>query len=95
MENGMDVSELRLLGTRLLVEPLQVPEYRDGSFVVPSTVGSTIPPQQGKVILIGPDVTKTSAGNTIVWGTGVGSSFFVSDTCYLFLNEKDIVCGIK
>ena len=91
----MDVSDLRLLRTKVMVAPLEIPEYQDGALVVPGTVGETIPPQQGTVVNVGPEVSKTSCGRRVVFGLGVGTVTWTCGAFYLFLDEKDIVCGIS
>lgn len=85
----------RLVGEQILLKPLAVDGYVMNGHLVPDTVASAIPPQQGVVLKIGPRVTKVLVGDRVVFGLGVGSPLITEDGDeFLFVKEGDVVCGI-
>ena len=91
----MGLTEIRPLGSKMLVCPLVVPEYFEGPIKVPDTVKDTIPPQQGSIIKTGRKVTAHREGQNILFGLGVGSPYEERGITYLFIDERDVICGIN
>lgn len=72
----------------LMVEPLEVEGLTSKGFLLPGTVTEWIPPQQGKVLAVGRDITKVAVGDKILYGLESG----VLVLGMLFLREGDIIC---
>lgn len=89
------MTDFRPYGSKVLVRPLSSEGYSMGAFVVPDTVAEDIPPQQGEVMMVGPRVTRVARGQVVVFGLGIGETIFRDSTPLVFIDEKDVICGIE
>jgi chaperonin GroES len=93
---------LRPLGNRLVVEPLEAEEVTAGGIVLPETAKEK--PQKGIVLSIGPgerdDKGKridmdVQAGDTVLYAKYAGTEIKVDGKKLLILKENDILAIIE
>jgi len=89
---------VRPLGDRVLVQPLEEAEVKKGGIIIPDTAKEK--PQEGKVVALGtgkrdedgkniPFVVKT--GDTVLISKYGGTEIKVDGTSYLIMREDDIL----
>lgn len=93
---------LKPLGDRLIVEPIEAEEVTASGIVLPETAKEK--PQQGKVLAIGPgrrdedgeriemDVKKD---DTVLYAKYAGTEVKIDDKKYLILKESDILAIVE
>lgn len=93
---------LKPLGNRLVVEPLEAEEVTAGGIVLPETAKEK--PQKGNVLSIGPgerdDKGKriemdVQAGDTVLYAKYAGTEIKVDGKKLLILKENDILAIIE
>lgn len=89
------------LADRVLVKPLDQPEVKKGSIIIPDTAKEK--PQEGKVMAVGkgrlsdageriaPEVKK---GDRVLFRKYAGTEISVDDENYLILSESEILAVI-
>ena len=82
---------MQMLKNRLRVDRLKVIEYKRAGFTVPQTATSAIPPQQGKVLDVGRDVSVAAVGDEILFALQ-GMQDLGDGTV---LVDEDRVIGVK
>lgn len=87
--------QLHPYGTKLVVKPAEGGDLRSAGFIVPDTVAASVPPQQGTVLLVGPRVTRVARGQRVVYGLGVGQELVLDNEPLVFIDERDVICGIE
>ena len=82
---------MRVTGSTMLVKPFafEGAMVMEGS-IVPDTVASAIPPQQGEVLQIGRDIEFVKVGDNVIFGIGAGQGW----EGLLLLSEAEIICKI-
>ena len=89
---------LKPLGDRLIVEPVEQEEVTASGIVLPETAKEK--PMQGKVLAAGPGVRKddgarveldVSVGDTVLYAKYAGTEVKVSSNKYLILKESDVL----
>ena len=96
--NTMAKVNVRPLGDRVLVQPLEEAEVKKGGIIIPDTAKEK--PQEGKVVALGtgkrdedgkniPFVVKT--GDTVLISKYGGTEIKVDGTSYLIMREDDIL----
>ena len=96
--NTMAKVNVRPLGDRVLVQPLEEAEVKKGGIIIPDTAKEK--PQEGKVVALGtgkrdddgkmiPFVVK--AGDTVLISKYGGTEIKVDGTSYLIMREDDIL----
>jgi len=90
--------DIRPLGSRVLVKPIEEDEQVRGGIIIPDTAKEK--PQQGEVIAVGPgkvtddgkvlpmDVKK---GDRVLYGKYAGTEVKMEDQKYLIMNESDVL----
>ncbi len=93
---------LKPLGDRLIVEPIEAEEVTASGIVLPETAKER--PQQGKVLAVGPgrrdddgeriemDVKKD---DTVLYAKYAGTEVKIGDKKYLILKESDILAIVE
>lgn len=89
---------LKPLGDRLIVEPIEREEMTASGIVLPETAKEK--PMQGKVLAVGPGARKddgsrvamdVSEGDTVLYAKYAGTEVKLGDDKYLILKETDVL----
>jgi chaperonin GroES len=89
---------LKPLGDRLIVEPIEQEEVTASGIVLPETAKEK--PMQGKVLAAGPGARKddgsraeldVSVGDTVLYAKYAGTEVKIDTNKYLILKETDIL----
>ena len=92
---------LRPLGNRLIVEPIEEQDVTASGIVLPETAKEK--PQRGKVLAVGPGRRLDSGerqdldvaeGDTVIYTKYGGTQVKVGDQDLLVLNESDVLCVV-
>ena len=93
---------LKPLGDRLIVEPLEEEQTTIGGIVLPDTALEK--PQRGNVVAVGPGVRSqetgevipmdVSEGDTVVFSKYGGTEIRIEGTDYLILRESDVLAKV-
>jgi len=93
---------LKPLGDRLIVEPIESEEVTASGIVLPETAKEK--PQQGKVLAVGPGRRDDSGnriemdvkeGDTVLYGKYAGTEVKIEDKKYLILKESDVLAIVE
>lgn len=91
-------SELKPLGDRVVVKPLQKEEVTKSGIVLPDTAKEK--PQEGEVISVGPgrvldngnrQALEVKKGDRVLYAKYAGTEFKIDDDEYLVLRESDLL----
>ena len=89
---------LKPLGDRVVIEPLESEEITAGGIVLPETAKEK--PQDGKIIAVGPGrlldsgeraEMEVSVGDKVIYAKYAGTEYKDGDKTYLIAGEKDIL----
>jgi chaperonin GroES len=89
---------LKPLGERLIVQPIEQEETTASGIVLPETAKEK--PMQGKVLAVGPGTRKddgsrvamdVSEGDTVLYAKYAGTEIKLEDQKYLILKESDVL----
>jgi chaperonin GroES len=89
---------LKPLGDRLIVEPIEQEEVTASGIVLPETAKEK--PMQGKVLAVGPGARKedgsriamdVSKGDTVLYAKYAGTEVKLDNKKYLILKETDVL----
>ncbi len=93
---------IRPLGDRVVVEPIEKEETTPSGLVLPETAKEK--PQEGTVVAAGPgrlndDGTRlpldVKVGDRVLYAKYAGTEFKLDDKKYLILGEKDILATLQ
>lgn len=93
---------LKPLGDRLIVEPIQQEEMTASGIVLPETAKEK--PMQGKVLAAGPGARKedgtripmdVTEGDTVLYAKYAGTEVKIGNDKYLILKETDILAIVE
>lgn len=93
---------LKPLGDRLIVEPIEPEEMTASGIVLPETAKEK--PVRGKVLAIGPGARKedgsriavdVSTGDTVLYARYTGTEVKIESKKYLILKESDILAVVQ
>jgi chaperonin GroES len=93
---------LKPLGDRLIVEPIEQEEMTASGIVLPETAKEK--PMQGKVLAIGPGARKedgsriamdVSTGDTVLYAKYGGTEVKLENKKYLILKETDVLAIVQ
>jgi chaperonin GroES len=93
---------LKPLGDRLIVEPIEQEEMTTSGIVLPETAKEK--PMQGKVLAIGPGARKedgsrvamdVSMGDTVLYAKYAGTEVKIENKKYLILKETDVLAIVQ
>ena len=93
---------LKPLGDRLIVEPIEQEELTASGIVLPETAKEK--PMQGKVLAIGPGARKedgsriamdVSTGDTVLYAKYAGTEVKIENKKYLILKETDVLAIVQ
>jgi chaperonin GroES len=93
--------QVRPLGDRVLVKPLDEPEKKKGSIIIPDTAKEK--PQQGEVIAVGKGrllesgeraALEVKKGDKVLFRKYSGTEIDIENDKYLILGESDILATI-
>jgi chaperonin GroES len=93
---------LKPLGDRLIVEPIEQDEMTASGIILPETAKEK--PMQGKVLATGPGARKedgtriamdVSKGNTVLYAKYAGTEVKIDSKKYLILKETDILAIVE
>lgn len=93
---------LKPLGDRLIVEPIEPEEITASGIVLPETAKEK--PVRGKVLAIGPGARKedgsriavdVSMGDTVLYARYTGTEVKIESKKYLILKESDILAVVQ
>ena len=93
--------QVRPLGDRVLVKPLDEPEKKKGSIIIPDTAKEK--PQQGEVIAVGKGrllesgeraALEVKKGDKVLFRKYSGTEIDIDNDKYLILGESDILATI-
>jgi chaperonin GroES len=93
---------LKPLGDRLIVEPIEQEELTASGIVLPETAKEK--PMQGKVLVIGPGARKedgsriamdVSKGDTVLYAKYAGTEVKIENKKYLILKETDVLAIVQ
>lgn len=94
--------QLRPLGDRVIVEPIEKEEMTAGGIYVPETAKEK--PQEGRVIAVGPGQIREDGnrnpidlaeGDRVIFAKYAGTEFKIDDQKLLILSERDILAKIE
>jgi chaperonin GroES len=89
---------LKPLGDRLIIEPIEQEEMTASGIVLPETAKEK--PMQGKVLAVGPGARKedgsriamdVSKGDTVLYAKYAGTEVKLDNKKYLILKETDVL----
>ena len=84
---------VRPLGDRVLVQPIEEQEVKKGGIIIPDTAKEK--PQRGTVVAAGPgkkdEPVTVKAGDTVLYGKYAGTEISIEGTDYLIMRESDIL----
>ena len=89
---------LKPLGDRVIVEPIEQEEMTASGIVLPETAKEK--PMQGKVLAVGPGARKedgsriamdVSKGDTVLYAKYAGTEVKIENKKYLILKETDVL----
>jgi chaperonin GroES len=93
---------LKPLGDRLIVEPIEQKEMTASGIVLPETAKEK--PMEGKVLAIGPGARKedgsriamdVSTGDTVLYAKYTGTEVKLESKKYLILKEADVLAIVQ
>jgi chaperonin GroES len=93
---------LKPLGDRLIVEPIEQEEVTASGIILPETAKEK--PMQGKVLAVGPGMRKEDGsraamdvkkGDTVLYAKYAGTEVKISDSKYLILKETDVLAIVE
>ncbi|MBN1992393.1 MAG: co-chaperone GroES [Anaerolineae bacterium] len=93
---------LKPLGDRLIVDPIEQQEMTASGIVLPETAKEK--PMQGKVVAAGPGARKedgsrvamdVSKGDTVLYAKYAGTEVKIDDKKYLILKESDVLAIVE
>ena len=93
---------LRPLGDRVLVKPIEQEEQKRGGIIIPDTAKEK--PQEGEIIAVGPGKVAESGekiamnvkvGDKVLYGKYGGTEVKLDDVDYLIMSESDILGVIE
>ena len=93
---------LKPLGDRLIVEPIEQEEMTPSGIVLPETAKEK--PMQGKVLAAGPGTRKddgsrvamdVSEGDTVLYAKYAGTEVKIDDKKYLIIKETDVLAIVE
>jgi chaperonin GroES len=93
---------LKPLGDRLIVEPIEQEEMTTSGIVLPETAKEK--PMQGKVLAIGPGARQedgsrlamdVSKGDTVLYAKYAGAEVKIENKKYLILKETDVLAIVQ
>jgi chaperonin GroES len=93
---------LKPLGDRLIVEPIEQEEVTASGIVLPETAKEK--PMQGKVLAVGPGMRKddgsradmdVSKGDTVLYAKYAGTEVKLDGKKYLILKESDVLAIVQ
>lgn len=93
---------LKPLGDRLIIEPIEQEEMTASGIVLPETAKEK--PMQGKVLAIGPGARKedgsriamdVSQGDTVLYAKYAGTEVKIENKKYLILKETDVLALVQ
>ncbi|UCC78105.1 MAG: co-chaperone GroES [Anaerolineales bacterium] len=97
-----DVKDIKPLGDRVLVEPIEKEETTASGIVLPETAKEK--PQEGLVLAVGPGrlldsgeraAMEVKAKDKVLYAKYAGTELKRNDKKYLILSEKDILAVLK
>lgn len=89
---------LKPLGDRLVVEPIEEEERTASGIVLPETAKEK--PQKGRVLAVGPGRSldngerapmEVSVDDTVIYAKYAGTEYKQGDKTYLIMSEKDVL----
>ena len=93
---------LKPLGDRLIVEPIEQEDMTTSGIVLPETAKEK--PMQGKVLAIGPGARQedgsrlamdVSTGDTVLYAKYAGTEVKIENKKYLILKETDVLAIVQ
>ena len=93
--------QVRPLGDRVLIKPIDEPEVKKGGIIIPDTAKEK--PQQGEVIAVGQGrllesgeraALEVKKGDKVLFRKYSGTEINIEDEKYLILGESDILATI-
>jgi len=93
---------LKPLGDRLIIEPIEQEEMTASGIVLPETAKEK--PMQGKVLAVGPGARKEDGsrtpldvkeGDTVLYAKYAGTEVKIRDSKYLILKESDVLAVVE
>ena len=93
--------QIRPLGDRVLVKPIDEPETKKGGIIIPDTAKEK--PQQGEVIAVGKGrvlesgervALEVKKGDKVLFRKYSGTEINIEEVKYLILGESDILAMI-
>lgn len=93
---------LRPLGDRLIVEPIEQEEMTASGIVLPETAKEK--PMQGKVLAVGPGARKEDGsrvavdvkeGDAVLYAKYAGTEVKIDNKKYLILKESDVLAVVE
>ena len=93
---------LKPLGDRLMVEPIEQEELTPSGIMLPETAKEK--PMQGKVLAIGPGARQedgariamdVSQGDTVLYAQYAGTEVKIENKKYLILKEADVLAIVQ
>ena len=93
---------LKPLGSRVVIEPLESEDVTAGGIVLPETAKEK--PQKGKVVAVGSGrlldngqkvPLEVKVGDTVIFSKYAGTEIKLNDEKYLILSEKEVLAILK
>jgi chaperonin GroES len=93
---------LKPLGDRLIVEPIEQEEMTASGIVIPETAKEK--PMQGKVLAVGPGARQedgsrlamdVSTGDTVLYAKYAGAEVKIENKKYLIVKETDVLAIVQ
>ena len=93
--------QVKPLGDRVLIKPLETKDMKKGGIIIPDTAKEK--PQEGEIIEVGPGritdegkkiTMEVKKGDKVLYGKYSGTEITIEDTEYLIMRESDILAII-
>ena len=93
--------QVKPLGDRVLIKPLETKDMKKGGIIIPDTAKER--PQEGEIIEVGPGritdegkkiTMEVKKGDKVLYGKYSGTEITIEDTEYLIMRESDILAII-
>ena len=102
MDEGLSRMQLRPLGDRVVVQPIEREERTQGGIYLPDTAKEK--PQEGKVVAVGSGKllqngerapVSVKVGDRVLFPTYAGTEVKIDGTEYLIMNENEILAVVE
>lgn len=92
----MSEIKIKLLGDKVLIEPIEAESKTASGIIIPDTVKEK--PQKGKIVAVGngnkEEAIRVKVGDVVIYNRNIGTDIKINDTNYLIMRQSDILAII-